>query len=161
MSYDVVKLVPIFCKGFLGEAPFEEGTLLRKDFLPIAQMDYSIESLKLLNKYLEAVHLENGSDERQDYVNTVLAAGCYLGEVIRKHATRKYRWINYDEFIKTVDAKTLEFIKQAYDFTDSLGTCALLIDDSGGWTMPINKVGRFIEEGPENDVYFYATGQLK
>jgi hypothetical protein len=43
----------------------------------------------------------------------------------------------------------------------TLGTHALLVGtDSGNVTMPMNKVARFLEDGEENNVHFYASTDI-
>jgi len=38
----------------------------------------------------------------------------------------------------------------------STPTCAFLVDDAGKMSMPLNKIARFIDEGEENSVQFFA-----
>lgn len=43
----------------------------------------------------------------------------------------------------------------------TFGMQFLLVSRSGAMTMPINKVVRALEEGPENDLKFYASTECK
>lgn len=44
---------------------------------------------------------------------------------------------------------------------EGLGSAAVLADEGGRMTMPLNKIIRYLEEGPENNTLFYAEGELK
>ena len=160
MTYDVVSLVPAFCRAFTGKVKFEMGEIKEHFRLPAAQMDYSFESVKLLDKYLEEIFPSWSNVEEQDRTNTILAAGCYLGEVIRRNSTREFRWMNFDEYFPQ-RPDLIKFLKVSEGFTvtaGSIGVAAVLASDKR-MTMPINKVVRFLEEGPHNNLYFYAIGE--
>jgi len=153
MAYDIVSLVPGFCESFVAGLPFEEGGIAFSDYIERPRMDYSIDSLLRLDQYLQLLHTRRREIEWQDQTNTVLAAGCYLGEVIRRNSELTFRWVNYyDHFPKYPQMMAV--------FPEGLGTCAVLVAE-GHVTMPINKIGRFIEEGPENSTHFYALGEMK
>jgi hypothetical protein len=117
-------------------------------------MDYSIGSLTYLDEYLDVVTSRKAEVTGQDYTNTVLAAGCYLGEVIRRNTERNYKWVNYQEYFP-------KYPKIANLVPEGLGSSAVLANDQGQMTMPINKIIRYIEEGPENNTKFYAEGEIK
>jgi|HubBroStandDraft_1064217.scaffolds.fasta_scaffold00007_65 hypothetical protein len=154
MPYDIASLVPLFCEGFLGTAPFEEGEVVFREAIPTERMDYSIGSLTYLDQYLDVVVSRKDEVTGQDYTNTVLAAGCYLGEVIRRNTERNYKWVNYQDYFPARP-------KLVSLFPEVLGTSAILANDQGQVTLPINKVIRYIEEGSENNTKFYAEGELK
>src|SRR5207253_370710 len=97
MGYDVVSLVPVFCDVFLGESEVEGG-LAFPERIERDLLDYSLESLHALDRYLDHLHEHADAIEDQAYTNTVLAAGCYLGEVIRRNAPVAYRWVNYADY---------------------------------------------------------------
>lgn len=152
MSYDVVSLLPAFCAAFLGQANFEDGKIAFHDRLNIPALNYSMESLHVVDDYLNAVRPEKDRITEQDYTNTVLAAGCYIGEVIRRNSTRGWEWVNYDEFIKRQPDM------QPLVPDDLLSAAVLMTEDSRSSTFPFNKVLRNLEEGPENEIHFYAVG---
>lgn len=154
MSYDIVSLVPLFCAALLGTSNFEEGKVAFREAIPVQQMDYSVESLKHLDEYLDVVRRRKSEVRGQDYTNTVLAAGCYLGEVIRRNTERKYAWVNYQDYFP-------KHPKIAALVPEGRGSGAVLANEEGQMTMPINKIIRYIEEGPENNTHFYAQGELK
>jgi hypothetical protein len=155
MGYDIVSLVPSFCAAFRRQADFADGELAFADRLEISLLDYSIDSLRAVDSYLEFVREGRDEIENQTYTNTVLAAGCYLGEVVRRNAEIRWAWQNFDDYIVKHPHMT-ELIPEG------LPTAAILVGDSRDrMTMPLNKIARFIEEGPENSTHFYALGMLK
>jgi hypothetical protein len=154
MSYDVVSLIPKFCSAFLGESSFEEGKVVFQASIPVAQKNYSIASLRYLDQYLDLLRSRKAELVGQNYTNTVLAAGCYLGEVIRRNTERSYQWLNYDDYFP-------KHPKIAALVSKGLGSAAVLADEGGRMTMPLNKIIRYLEEGPENNTLFYAEGELK
>jgi hypothetical protein len=154
MGYDIVSLIPEFCAAFLGQSEFSEGRIAHRESIPVQEMNYSVESLNYLDQYLDLVHKNKNALHEQDYINTVLAAGCYLGEVIRLNPEKGYAWINYNDYFP-------HHPRIAALVPEGLGSCAVLANSEGTMTMPINKIIRYIEEGPENNTHFYATGELR
>ena len=154
MAYDIVSLIPMFCAAFMGTSTFEEGKIAFRETIPVQKMDYSVESLKHLDAYLDLLRRRRSEIKGQDYTNTVLAAGSYLGEVIRRNSERKYKWVNYQDYFP-------KYPKIAALVPEGLGSGAVLANESGQMTMPINKIIRYLEEGPENNTHFYAQGELK
>jgi hypothetical protein len=154
MGYDIVSLVPEFCAAFLRESDFEAGGLAYPARIDVNGLDYSLESLHLVDRYLELVRQGRANLPQQTYTNTVLAAGCYLGETIRRNAPRKYTWTNYADYFPH-HPKLMAMV------SEGLGSSAVLVSDSGAMTMPINKIIRFLEEGPENNTHFYASAEVR
>lgn len=151
MGYDIVSLIPAFCAAFLGQSDFAEGRIAFQHEIDVARMDYSVGSLHALDSYLELAHENRDKIAEQDYTNTVLAAGCYLGEVIRRNGKSEYHWVNYaDHFPKDPSLMAI--------FPEGLGTSAVLVRQDGKETaLPLNKIMMFIEDGPDNSTHFFAT----
>lgn len=118
------------------------------------KLDYSFESLKIIDSYLEYLHKIKDKINNHEEMNTIVWGGCYIGEVIKKHSEKKFRWQNYHSYVAN-NPKLKEIISYGP------GSIVLLVDDRGAMTMPLNKVGRFLHEGPENNIHFYASGELK
>lgn len=153
MGYDIVSLVPLFCQVLLGESRVEGG-LAFPDRIDRGALDYSLESLHALDRYLDYLHEHTDEIEDQEYVNTVLAAGCYLGEVIRRTAPVEYRWVNYADYFPNHPAL-------AKMVQEGVGTAAVLVAVTAAMTMPLNKIARYIGEGPENNTHFYAAAEVR
>ena len=152
MGYDIVSLIPTFCASFLGQSDFEEGGIALRDRINVPAMDYSVRSLAEVDRYLEAVHAVRDQIPNQTYTNTVLATGCYVGEVIRRSGKKEYRWVNYaDHFPKNPSLMAF--------FPEDLGTSAVLVTADGkGMLAPFNKVIKLIADGSADSVHFFATG---
>lgn len=154
MAHDVVSLVLDFVDAFLGKADFAAGGLAFESQIPRQQLDFSLESLHALDTYLDLLHLNAKSLKGQQYNNTVLAAGCYLGEVIRRHAPVCYDWVNYEDYFPSHPTV-------ATMAPYGVGTSAVLVAENRAMTMPINKVCRYIDEGNSNNTHFYATAEIR
>ena len=88
--------------------------------------------------------------EGQDFVRFVLRAGAYVGEVIRRHTPppRQWHWLDYD------GAVALD--RRLKSLGNAIGTAAVLWDGQDGFTFPLAKVGKYLENGPEDSVRFFA-----
>ena len=148
----LVAVIPLFCAGLLGSTPFEEGDLLLVERLDRSALDYSVESVKEIDEWLTAVSLIVGSATEADYNNTVLSAGCYVGETIRRNSPVSFEWRDHAEYFE-------ENPKLASVFPYGLGT-AVVLARPDGITLPINKVLRLLHEGPENNLHFYVSGEV-
>jgi len=120
------------------------------------RLDGTVESLHEVDRYLAYLHENRDGIDDETARITILRAGAYLGEVIRHAApTGEFCWIDYNEYMtsrpdlrKLIPNRTAE-------------TCAFLVRGSGAMSMPLNKIARFIHEGPENSVHFFASCDLK
>ncbi|HEY7115424.1 MAG TPA: hypothetical protein VH475_02495 [Tepidisphaeraceae bacterium] len=116
--------------------------------LDAARFDYSIESLGAMDEHLERMRARELLE--RDGAKLILRAGAYVGEVIRRNtpAPRSWHWLGYEE------AAALHPLVASLGM--SVGTAAVLWDGADGVTFPVAKVGKFIENGPEDSVRFYA-----
>jgi hypothetical protein len=90
---DLVCNIPGFCQIFLGQSQFSSGGGLPLETqIPRDKLDFSVSSLRHLDVYLAQVSRESATFSNQTLSNLVLAAGSYLGEVIRSCSTDKGRW---------------------------------------------------------------------
>lgn len=114
------------------------------------QLDLSLASLKLVDKYLSFLHDNNEVLDDEKWHNTVMYGGAYVGEVIRRETQSHFEWIDYDDYMPShPDLRAM--MPQR-----TTPTCAFLVDKHGAMSMPLNKVARFIDEGDENSVHFFA-----
>ena len=149
MAYDIVSKVPSFIQVFLGEIEIEGGIAFPEK-IERERMDFSINSLTALDHYLDHLHSHVNDIEEQAYVNSVLAAGCYLGEVMRRHSKVKLNWVNYEDYFPSKS-------DLADKVPNCLGTGAVLVTPTGEMTMPLNKIIRYIDEGSVHNTKFYAS----
>ena len=150
---DVVSVLPDFLDALFGRADVEEGLPLEMH-IPRAKLDFSPDSLHALDGYLEHLHRVADTLPEPQITNIAMAAGAYLGEVIRRHSIDKFSWQNHGDYFSShpQSAALFPFVP---------GTSALLVRSSGGMTLPINKILRFIYDGPENNTHYYASLEIR
>ncbi len=123
------------------------------ELLDLSRLDFTIESLALVDDYLDEMRkrpLEEGSD---DYCKLVLRCGAYVGEVMLRNATHKtYHWLDYKGALKINEIIA--------DFGENLGSAAVLWDSGSGLTFPLAKVQKFLDNGHEDSVQFFAQAML-
>ncbi len=69
-----------------------------QDHLTKANLDYSIDSVRLVNEYAERlIHTEFGQQLLKEHSdNFITRIGAYLGEVIKNHKDGQYRWFDFN-----------------------------------------------------------------
>jgi hypothetical protein len=123
----------------------------KHELLDEQQLNFSLDSLKDIDRYLEALHASPPTQE--DLLIVALRCGAYVGEVIRKNSTSTLNWITFEQA-----AKNSEYVKK---LGRSLGTAGILWKDGKTMCFPLAKICKFIENGNEDSVYFFAEVILK
>lgn len=119
------------------------------ELLDAGAFDYSVESLRALDDYLERMRKRALSDDEMSVL--VLRAGAYLGEVIRRASVgREYHWIDHEQAVR--HSKLVAGLGEK-----DLGIVAMLWADESSITFPLGKVGKFLQNGREDSTYFYAS----
>lgn len=118
----------------------------RIDLIATSKMDYSIESLQELDNYLDTIRKDEDLDN--ELYRIVLRVGAYTGEVIKNNAPIELNWYDYDTAIK-IDPRLTSFGAQ-------LGVKAVLSDGKSTFHFPLAKVIKFIENGREDGLEYYA-----
>ena len=113
------------------------------EFLEPEKLDYSIESLKHVDDYLETAHNEKLNDE--DYTTIVIRVGSYVGEVIRENIDNTYNWLDYKEA-----KKAHPIIKE---LGLQLGSMAVLWQKPDNLLFPFAKVDKYLINGYEDSTY--------
>ena len=144
-----------FAACFTGELQ-DDIDIVHPERLDRSRLDYSMESLKRVDDYLAFLHDNHPEHMGREWVKAVLWGGAYVGEVIRRNAPRKYDWVDFDDFIREYPETT-----QLLGDQKDLGICALLTAGGGGFTLPINKMLRFIQDGPDDSVWFYTACEVR
>jgi hypothetical protein len=150
--FDFFRKGPRFAnEEFAGQAHMLTGDAAnptwKRELLDEKQLDFSPESLKHLDAYLEAVHGER--PQTDDELNrVVMRCGAYVGEVIRKSSSVKLNWAAFKEAAK--------FSHYVSDVGFSAGTAGILWADAQTMCFPISKVIKFIENGAEDSAYGFA-----
>lgn len=154
---DVNPLFEKFATFFCGRSQ-GQGEVAYLGQLDRAQLNFSIDSLKTVDQYATFLH-ENRPMQigrEQEWINAILWGGAYVGEVIRRNAAREYSWIDFQDFIEEYP-QTVHVLGQQRQ----IGFTALLTSGGGAFTLPINKLLRFIYDGPADSVWFYATCEVR
>lgn len=138
-----------FALMFLGRLPVDEDIPFAEN-LDRSALDGSIDSLKVVDDYLSFVQANLEHLTELEYNNLVLRCGGYIGECIRMTWPESYDWCDYDDYILSHPQI------QGMMPERTLGTCALLVRQPDGMILPVNKVLRFLHEGPENSVHYFA-----
>ena len=124
------------------------------ELLDTSRLDFSVESLGPVDDYLDAMRQQNLDDDAM--VKLVLRCGAYVGEVILQNARAKgaaCHWLDYKEALKV--NKTIA------EFGESLESAAILWNGEGGLSFPLAKVIKFLENGREDSVQFFAKAMLE
>ena len=117
------------------------------ELLDASRLDYTVDSLALVDDYLDKMRKRTLEDE--GYGKVVLRAGAYVGEVVRRNVqSKEYHWLDYDGAVKVSS--------MVKDFGESLGTAAVLWDGASGLSFPLGKIMKFLENGREDSVQFFA-----
>ncbi len=139
---------------FSGKIRGEVDVLYARN-LARAKLDYSLDSLDAVSKWLLVLRQNGIRTESAGAADSIIWSGAYVGEVIKRCAKKPYSWVGYEEYMSTQKPSLRNMIPCSF------GTQFLLASNSGAMTLPINKVIRFLEEGPENDLRFYAAAECK
>lgn len=124
-----------------------EKPILGSQHLISNKLDFSMNSLDHVNDYLDIIRKDSAIEENWNVV--VLRAGAYVGEVIKSN-DRKNSWI-------WIDADQAAKINPKFEvFGKSIGNVALLYDRKEGCIFPLAKVEKFLTNGREDDVQFFA-----
>lgn len=103
-SEDLVSDLPGYCEILLGRSHFQgdDGKLPLEAQIPRDKLDFSVDSLRYLDAYLLDVALQSGTLSGQSLSNLIVAAGAYLGEVVRTRTTEAgyWQWVTYDDMVR-------------------------------------------------------------
>lgn len=129
----------------------ETNPTYMRESLVVEKLDFSVESLVHIDGYLEKIHKQPPADD--EVVQIALRTGAYLGEVIRKNSTETYNWLDFKEATKIND-----LVKQ---LGMQIGTAAVLWSEPDNLMFPIAKIIKYIENGSEDSVHFFAQVAIK
>jgi hypothetical protein len=117
-------------------------------------LDYSFNSLALVDQYLTYVHEHAAEMDDEQWKPTVMRAGAYVGEVLRRASGYAWSWIDYEDYMP-LHPDLQEMIPER-----TAATCAFVHNEKGSMRMPLAKVARYIDEGPENNVQYFVGCDL-
>jgi hypothetical protein len=140
-----------FAGGRDCDRPMAHSGLLKRD-----KLDYTVASLETVDKYLKYLHEHWRGQTGGEWDRAVLWGGAYVGEVIRRSAPRPYDWVAFDVFIRAFPTTT-----ELLGSEKTLAVCALLTPGGAAFTLPIAKTLKFVVNGPEDSVHFYAFCEVR
>ncbi len=129
----------------------EENPTFKHELLNPKKLDFSLESLRHIDEYLEYIH--KNTPEGNDFLRLVLRCGAYVGEVMRKHSSKEIHWVSYEEA-----EKHSESIRK---FGYTVASAGILWHGPESMSFPLAKVCKFIENGNEDSVYSFAKVLLE
>ena len=119
-----------------------------KEFLSPSKLDYSIESLLHVDSYLNEVRKNIKILTNEQYIKVIVRCGAYCGEVVRKLSKKDLHWINYDSAI-AIDSIVKSLPK-------TVETFYILFAEPNDFSFPMSKVGKYLDNGPEESLYSLA-----
>lgn len=129
----------------------DENPTPRRQLLSKEKLDFSLDSLRHMDEYLGALHA--AMPPEQDLLRVVLRCGAYVGEVIRRHSAIQYHWVDFEEA-----ARHSRLVKE---MGMSLGTAGILMASQDTMWFPLGKVCKYLENGDEDSVFFFAKTILE
>lgn len=143
-----------FLKALTGKATII-GELAFSHHLNPKRFDFTLESLYYADCYLFSIYVAKDDLDEKQIENSIWAMGFYVGEVIARNSPKGYQWKNWDEFFPDQDEK----VQEAY--FETMGTSAILARGGKSFILPIDQVIRFIKQGPENSLHFFARHEIE
>jgi hypothetical protein len=142
-------------------APSGDELILLPNRLDKRHLDFSLESLKIMDRWLNDIHTINKlqadqgrageslvSDGRGD--NSVMFAGLYLGEVIRANSSLNWNWQRFDSFLSANP-----YFVEHYGVEPGLDSFVLV--GPQGVATPINTALKRVLMGKEESLHFIGT----
>ena len=129
--------------------------IYKLDFLKNKELDFSYDSLKIVDQYLlEVRKTELDKLSNEQFTRIVVRAGAYVGETIRRNdKSKQWNWVDFENAQK-INSKFFN------DSEKSLSYAAVLTDGQQ-FTFPLNKVIKFLNNGEEDSLYLYAVSSSK
>ena len=139
------------CIGLLLKQDYKEN--IQPKCLNHKKLDYSLESLKYIDAYLECVRKSKKKLNIEQKKILILRCGTYVGEVIR-NKKRNFIWVSYEEACRI--SKNFSEIYEG-DITSGL---VLYNKESGSLWLPLNKVYKFLKYGKGDSLKFFAEQMI-
>ena len=121
-----------------------------KDFISsgidIEKLDYSLESLKYIEKIITKIRKQTKNIEY--YNKVILRFGSYLGEVIIKESKNAYEWMVYEE--------SVEINSELSKYGKNILTIFTLHHNKKTILFPMVKIDKYLRHGKQDSLHFYA-----
>lgn len=127
----------------------------KRESLDSEKLDYSLDSLKIIDHYLSEIRKTGFSQISEDLrFRTILRTGAYVGETLRKNdQSRKWHWIDL-EMAKEMKPQLFNNMQPSIELT-------AILTDGETFTFPLNKVVKFLNNGEEDSLYFYTISSMQ
>ncbi|WP_339176363.1 hypothetical protein MKY51_07895 [Solibacillus sp. FSL R5-0691] len=128
-----------------------------QDHLTKANLDYSIDSVRLVNEYAERIlHTEFGQQLLKEHSEKLITRiGAYLGEVIKNHKDGHYRWFEFN----SVKANTVHLNEYEQSVKDESVLYSKKLDHA---LCPIYEVKQYFDGKPNyNHFLAYVEQAIK
>ena len=121
-------------------------------YLNPQKLDFSVESLKHVDEYLETIRKDK--EVEKEWNRVVLRAGAYVGEVVRRNDKKTlWQWVDLDT-AKSLDSQFFGSMPKV------VASAAMLYDSKSGFAFPLAKIEKYLENGSEDSVYFFDQVML-
>lgn len=138
-----------------------------KELLTSKNLDYSIGSIKHIEKYLDSLKgtsaleeyfkdfaLKGTSALEEHSENFVLRIGAYVGEVIKRFSTKDYHWYNFETVLK--------WQPQIKVYEDPVETQAVLYSKTFKQTLfPLVEVCKYLDNSSEHGLFTYVQSMTQ
>jgi hypothetical protein len=137
-----------------GAGPTPDDILL-PECLDRSRLDFSVESLHVIDEYLSVVHEYEQNSVGSSLLTTIWVASLYVGEIIRREAThRRYQWITIGDEAPSSGGTTTSQM--------DLGSLRALRAQDGDLCLPSRAVLRVILRGEKaRSVHSFACGAIE
>ena len=123
--------------------------------LVLSKLDFSLESLHVIDQYLNDVHDNEQNVAGLSLLTTIWATALYVGEIIRRETpARQFEWVTIGEDLSTTGTTTSNH--------SDVGTVRALRARDGEMCMPSRAVLRVILRGRKaRSIDSYARGAIE
>ncbi len=138
----------------VGGGPTPDDIVL-PERLDRSKLDFSLESLHVLDEYLNVVHEHEQTSIGSSLLTTIWVAALYVGEIIRRAAThRHYQWVTIGDELPASGGTTTNQV--------DLGSLRALRARDGEMCLPSRAVLRVILRGRKaRSVHSFARGAIE
>lgn len=138
-----------------------DGDILLPHKLDRNKLDFSVDSLKEIDSWLNAIHtinrIEAGEGMAGDFFkrdgrgdNSVMFAGLYLGEVVRQNSTQSWAWQPFETFVANNP-------EHGRVLGNEPGFDAFVLVGPQGVATPGNAALKRVLNGPIDSVHYIGT----
>ena len=139
----------------LGDGDAARADIVLADRLERARLDFSLQSLQLIDDYLNLVHAHEQTSVGSSLLTTIESTALYVGEIIRRLATsRNYQWVTIGDDVPGNGGTP--------PCQCGIGTVRALLAEDGELCLPSRAVLRVILRGRKaRSIASFARGAIE